>query len=90
MTREHLKSASETLRTASEEASNEAATERLTEQAEHLSELADADRGPDHGRLARHEHALEDVKALLGPEHEGYVDEALEEMRSYRETLEGV
>lgn len=90
MTREQLAAASDTLRTASEEVSNEAAEKRLVEQADQIGELAEADRGPDHGRLARHEHALEEVKALLGPEHEGYVDDALDEMRAYRETVEGV
>lgn len=90
VTREQLKSASEILHTASEEVSSQAAKERLAEQADHIETLAEADRGPDHGRLARHEHALEEIKALLGPEHEGSVDEALEEMRSYRETVEGV
>lgn len=90
MTREELAAASEVLRTASDGASNEAARERLADQADQLAALADADRGPDHGRLARHEHALGEIKALLGPGEEGYVDEALDEMRAYRETVEGV
>ena len=90
MSREQLSAASETLRTASEQASNEAAKQRLTKQADQLQELADAERGPDHGRLARHEHALGEIKALLGPKHQGHVDDALDEMRAYRETVEGI
>lgn len=90
MTREQLKTASETLRAASEDVTDEAARQRLTNQADQLAKLADADRGPDHGRLARHEHALGEIKALLGPEHEGQVDEALDQMRAYRETVEGI
>ena len=90
MTREQLAAASETLRTASEEASNEAARERLADQADRIAELADAERGPDHGRLARHEHALQEIKSLVGPGEEGRVDEALDQMRAYRETVEGV
>lgn len=90
MSKAQLTQASETLRTASEAVDDEAARERLTDQADQLARLADSERGPDHGRLARHEHALEEIKALLGPEHEGQIDEALDEIRAYRGTVEGV
>ena len=90
MSREQLTAASETLRATSEDVANEAARERLTDQADQLAKLADGERGPDHGRLARHENALAEIKALLGPEHEGKIDEALNQMRAYRETVEGI
>lgn len=90
MTRERLADASETLRTASEAASNPAAKERLADQADQLEELAEAERGPDHGRLARHEHALGEIKGLVEDDQQATIDEALDAMRAYRATVEGI
>jgi len=89
MARDELRSASEHLRTASSTASGETA-ERLTEQADQFDMLATAERGPDHGRLARHEHALTGIIEEGDEEATEHVEAALEDIRAYRETVEGV
>lgn len=47
--------------------------------------MTDADRG----HLARLEHGLQDVQSDLGEEASAAVDDALERVRAYRETVEG-
>lgn len=51
--------------------------------------MADADRGPDHGRLDRLTHTLREVDGELSGEQSEGVRTALEHVRSYRETVEG-
>ncbi|MFC4541002.1 hypothetical protein ACFO5R_03545 [Halosolutus amylolyticus] len=89
MTREHLTDAAESLRTAAEAASDNAA-DRLESQADQFETLADADRGPDHGKLARHEHVLTEIADEEGGNVADHVDTALDSVRAYRETVEGV
>ena len=90
MARENLEDAAETLREAADAASDDEARERLENQASEFDAHADADRGPDHGKLARHEHILTDIADQEGGEVADRVDDALESIRAFRETVEGV
>lgn len=87
MTREELANASDLLE--SVDASGEAA-DRLSDLADQLDRLSTADRGPDHGRLARIQTALGEIKADVDEEGTETIDEALSEILAYRETVEGV
>ncbi|WP_267641380.1 DUF7553 family protein [Haloarchaeobius amylolyticus] len=89
MVREALQSASDLLSEAAESASEES-RERLQTQADQFAKHAEAERGPDHGRLAKHERILADVADTEGGEVETKIDEALEKIREYRSTVEGV
>jgi len=90
MTRENLQEASQHLESAAEAAENDDARERLHEQSDQLARLADRERGPDHGRLARHESAISDVADEEGGEVAEHVEAALSAIHAYRETIEGV
>lgn len=88
MTQEKIREASNVLQEAS--ASIEGAVgERLQNQADELSGLAERDREPDHGRIARHQQKLKDIKEVAPAAAEA-VDEANERLSEYRETVEGV
>lgn len=89
MERDHLAAAAELLEDAASEAAPEPAN-RLREQADVLSRLAARDRGPDHGRLARITHALDDLSAALDGEAGERVTEAKARVEAYRETVDGV
>jgi hypothetical protein len=89
MTRDALKRASEILQNASESASGEAA-DRLADQSSAFAEHAESDRGPDHGRLARHENHLHDVEDEVGENVQALIEDAFEAIHDYRETIEGV
>lgn len=89
MARGELSEAAEALRRAADGAEDEQTRDRLVDQASQFERLAEADRGPDHGRLARHEHILteiadEEVAAAAD------IESALESIRAYRQTVEGV
>lgn len=90
MSKEQLRTASEELAHVSETVNDSTVRERLAEQAAQLEQLADANRGPDHGRLARHKYAISKLRDELDEEQAEHVDHALEEIRAYRETVEGV
>ncbi|WP_134671482.1 DUF7553 family protein [Halorussus marinus] len=85
-----LQRASDALTEARETTDDPAASERLATYAEQVESMAAAARGPDHGRLARFEHGLHDVREGLDAEAASLVDEALARVRAYRETVEGV
>jgi hypothetical protein len=89
MTREELSKASEALERAAADADGEAAA-ALQEQADQLASLAEADRGPDHGRLARHQSKLRDVRGTVDDDVGARIDEANDLINAHRETLEGV
>lgn len=89
MSRTELASASNLLETAAGDADGDAA-ERLSDLADQLDTLAEADRGPDHGRLARIQIGLDEVQAQVADDVSGQIENALDEIRSYRETVEGV
>lgn len=90
MTREELQSASDSLREASEAADDPDLQSRLYDHSNQLARLATADHGPDHGRLARHLNALEEMKAEAGDDVTAAIDDAREAITEYRKTVEGV
>ncbi len=89
MPRTELATAGDLLASAAEDAGPDA-RETLTDIADQLRRLADADRGPDHGRLARIEAKLDTVQTSESDEVAVAIDEALDEIHAYRETVEGV
>ena len=89
MPRTELATAGDLLASAAEDAGPDA-RETLTDIADQLRRLADADRGPDHGRLARIEAKLDTVQTSGSDEVAVAIDGALDEIHAYRETVEGV
>lgn len=90
MVREPLRDASDLLRQASESADDADLEERLYDQSNQLARLATADDGPDHGRLARIMHTLDEVAADLDGDAQDAVEDAYEQVKAYRSTVEGV
>lgn len=90
MTREQLQAASEALRNASEQTTDSDLQQRLHEQSDQFARLATAERGPDHGRLARHLNVLSEISESLDGDAASLVDDAEEAITAYRETVEGV
>lgn len=89
MPREQLQTAAARLRAASDATDGEVA-ERLTGLAERLDDQATADRGPDHGTMARVQHQLTEVKADVGDDAAALIDEARDAISDYRSTVDGV
>ncbi len=89
MTRKELERAADELRQAAEAARSDDARERLRAQSEQFESHAEADRGPDHGKLAHHEHILTEIESDEAEATE-HIEAALESIRAYRETVEGV
>ena len=87
MVHEELQRASEELQAAAEVADDEE-RERLEGQAEAFAKLSES--GTDHGRLARHENALREIKAATDETVGEHVDAAMASITAYRETLDGV
>lgn len=85
-----LREAANRLDSVREATSDEEAAERLETLTEQVRKMADADRGPDHGRLDRLMHNLREVADDLEGENAEGVNDALSRVRSYRETVEGV
>jgi len=90
MVREKLRTAADHLTEASDAAGDEAAGERLTDLAEQLDRLATADRGPDHGRMARIQNALADLEGDVATDATESIAAARDAISAYRETVEGV
>jgi len=89
MGRDNLATAADHLEDAADEAAPEHAN-RLREQADGLSRLADRDTGPDHGRLARITHVLDELSGELDGDAKAHVEMAKDHVEAYRETVEGV
>jgi hypothetical protein len=89
MTRDRLRTAGELLIDASQDADGDL-RERIEGLAEQLDDLADADRGPDHGRIARMENALNEIEAQLDGDARENVRDAHEHLSEYRSTVSGV
>lgn len=89
MSRPELDAASEALQDAADVASPELAAE-LAAKADTVADLATRHEGPDHGRLARLEHALRQFAEDGSAEVTDRVEQALEHVREYRKTVEGV
>lgn len=62
----------------------------LANQAEQLAEPAVRRRGPDHGRIARHQHALRHVRGNVGGGVAALIGEANDPLVEYRTTIEGI
>jgi len=90
MPREELATASDLLESAASDASDDDASERLEELASQLDGLSTADRGPDHGRLARIQSALNDLESGGGADVAETIDEADDAINEYRSDLAGV
>jgi len=90
VTIEELSEASELLRQAAEATDDADSAETLLKQADQLDDLAARSRGPDHGRIARHQHAIRHVQGKLDPETAEVAGEAYERLNAYRSTIEGV
>ncbi|WP_135304071.1 DUF7553 family protein [Haloarcula amylovorans] len=90
MTREELATASDVLESAAEETDSDDANERLDELADQLERLSTADRGPDHGRLARIQSALSEIAGGDGEDVAETLDDADDKINEYRSDLEGV
>ncbi|WP_254521964.1 DUF7553 family protein [Natrinema caseinilyticum] len=90
MTRDELENAAESIERAADEASDETATDRLRNQSEQFAAYATADRGPDHGQLARHEHILNEIADEESGDVASNLEDALESISAFRETVEGV
>jgi len=89
MAHDKLERASEELYAAAAvAAANSKERERLERQADQFANLAET--GTDHGRLARHENALREIKAAAGDEVSEHVEDAMDAITAYRETLDGV
>lgn len=89
MAREELEEAAEVLQQAVN-ATTDKLRDRIEAQADQVATLADRERGPDHGRLDRHQHALKRIREEAEAEVQDYLDEANELLEKYRETVEGV
>jgi len=90
MTRESLAEASDTLESAAEATDDSDAAERLGDLADQLDTLADRDRDPDHGRLARIENALHDLEDEADDDVAEQVQAGHESVVAFRETVDGV
>ncbi|MFB6127784.1 MAG: hypothetical protein ABEJ79_10900 [Halolamina sp.] len=89
MTREKLQAASDALRQAAVAADDDR-RERLYDLSNDLATLANADRGPDHGRLARLTNAIESARDGAGDAVDDHAAEARTAIDDYRETVDGV
>jgi hypothetical protein len=91
MTRTELATASDELEAAADATSGDAdAADRLVDLAGQLDTLAERDRAPDHGRLARIENALGELRADLSGTAIEHIEAAEEHITAFRETIEGV
>ena len=90
MTRENLATASQRLQARADAADDESSADRLQDLADQLDTLAERERGPDHGRLARIENALDDVRENVGADATAEIDAAHDAVVAFRETVEGV
>ncbi|MFC7234280.1 DUF7553 family protein [Halosegnis marinus] len=87
MSREHLRDAADALDRA---ADGVADTDRARTLADSLRSLAERDTGPDHGRLARIENALVELRDGADDEAAAALDETKEHVEAYRENVPGV
>lgn len=90
MANDRLQSASEELRQASVAAEDAESQRRLYDLSDQFATLASATSGPDHGRLARHLNALNELRGTATEDVTAHIDAAEEAITAYRETVEGV
>jgi len=85
-----LWTATDTLAEVRERVSDDETADRLGAFADRLRRMADAGRGPDHGRLDRVMYGLREIADELDGENAEAVKNARSHVRSYRETVDGV
>jgi hypothetical protein len=90
MPRTELADASDALQSAADTCDDEAARDRLTDLATQLDRLSTADHGPDHGRLARIQSALHDLRSDADDATADAIADANTSINAYRQDLEGV
>lgn len=90
MTREELATASDLLESAANSTDDADATDRLESLSEQVADLSEAERGPDHGRLARLENALHDLTDDTSGDAVEAIEDAHEHVTEYRSGVEGV
>jgi hypothetical protein len=90
MTRDELATASDLLESAADSTDDADDAERLSSLSDQLANLADADRGPDHGRLARIENALNDLEGSADDDAAETIADAHDHVTEYRSGVEGV
>ena len=90
MTDEDLKRASKHLQAAASQSNDADRTERMQSLADKLDRLAEAEHGPDHGRLARFENALLEIEEGAEGDVVDEVTSAHEAVKEYRSGVEGV
>jgi len=89
MTRTELIAASDALTDAAEGTDDDLSA-KLSEQADTLATLAERENGPDHGRLAKIEHSLRSLKESASDDGADHIDDALDHVKAYRSTVDGV
>ena len=89
MSRDHLGRASELLADAADRADGEPA-DRLDAFADRLERMAEAERDPDHGRLATVLLKLDEIADEVDDDVAATVEEAREQVTEFRKTVEGV
>jgi hypothetical protein len=86
MSEDHLTSAADAVARAADGTD----TERAESLADTLRSLADREHGPDHGRLARIENALVELREEATEEASAALDAAKDHVEAYREGVPGV
>lgn len=89
MPRDELITASDALGKAADHASSDRSTQ-LAAVSETMATLAEREPGPDHGRLARIEYTLRELKESADEDVADKVDDALSHIKEYRKTVQGV
>lgn len=89
MTRDELVTASDALSEAADHASGDRSAQ-LIDVSETLGDLAEREPKPDHGRLARIEYTLRELKESSDEALVDNVNDALSQIKEYRKTVEGV
>lgn len=83
-----LATASDLLASASTDAAEHG--DRLSDLATQLGEMAEGEKHADHGGLARIQAALDEIQPQVSDDVAATIEEARDEIRAYRETIEGV
>jgi len=89
MSREHLEQASALVADAAGRTGGEAA-DRLHGFADRLARMAEAERDPDHGRLATVLLKLDEIAGEVDADVAATIQEAREHVTEFRKTVEGV
>lgn len=87
--REHLHEAADLVSEAAESTEGDA-SERLKRIGDQIESAAQREHGPDHGRLARHLTALDQVRADVDDDTAATIEEARDHLTEFRKTVEGV